>query len=232
MGPFNLKKLLSSFCCTKTDKVANCILNKEWKWPTNRKSSVEVRLLKESTPTTFLPRSDLEDQPMPSKWYIHYCICNEEIEKRRLNTKNRLQSWGVHLNNSVREFCQELDENMEHHFFGCRITRQIWNKLQAMCFTYRGCYDLDDEIKWLCRHWSSKNSGNQFKRLVLAATVYTIWRFRNEAIFKGRRITAVGVIAAVMYSVKYTVVSWGKIPRIRENLELVLDWEIQLHCLE
>ncbi|KAL3510680.1 hypothetical protein ACH5RR_030081 [Cinchona calisaya] len=104
-----------------------------------------------------------------------------------------------------------------------RITRQISNKLQAMCLTYKGCYNWDDEIKWQCRHWSSKDLRNQFKRLVLATTIYTIWRFRNEAILKGRRVIAIGVIATVIDSVRYTIVSWGKIPRASENLELVLE---------
>ena len=66
------------------------------------------------------------------------------------------------------------------------MTRPIWTKVQNMCLVFRGTYSWDEEITWLASHWRSNSFADHLRRLVLAATVYHIWRFGSEVIFQSK----------------------------------------------
>ncbi|KAL3538237.1 hypothetical protein ACH5RR_001603 [Cinchona calisaya] len=87
---------------------------------------------------------------------------------------------------------------------------QVWNKVQALCLTFRGACSWEEEITWISRHWTSNSFEDRLKRLALAAIVYEIWSARNASIFRHKPASAVGIVAAIAEMVRKVVTSWEK----------------------
>lgn len=138
----------------------------------------------------------------------------------RLNTLDKLHSWGLTTSN-ICVFCSRAVETHEHLFFQCSFSFQIWNSILSRLKTsFRTFYWQD--ILMLLRN---KHSRLQLSlaSLGLASSVYHIWRERNNRIFKQTRKDINTILKETLDSMSYTAASWKGHKCNRQNWELSLE---------
>ncbi|XP_057982366.1 uncharacterized protein LOC131167587 [Malania oleifera] len=106
--------------------------------------------------------------------------------KGRLPTNDKLIGDGI---NRDCVFCNSEMETIDHIFFKCHFSKEIWGQIKAWLGLRREMSSLKAALKWL--HKEARGTGIQptGKKIGLAATVYLIWHFRNRRKFEGKIIS-------------------------------------------
>lgn len=247
IGPLFQKfseNMLYAFRMTKLEKVAECIQEGNWPWPTGRRNTAEIRQLKQNTPTSFLPKSDAADrviwvgnnsgnftlkdamkmiyQDSPRvEWYglvwgkgfvprysfILWLAC-----PRKLTTKDRVNSWGIQVEQQC-GLCKQEDECLDHLFFQCAAVKNVWRKMLRLCGECKELCILTSDLNWLAEKWKTNSFKHQLERLVLAVTVYNIWRCRNEILYRSSVWHQDGLFYRIVEEVRVVVGGWGRVER-------------------
>ncbi|XP_058753388.1 uncharacterized protein LOC131626585 [Vicia villosa] len=101
---------------------------------------------------------------------------------KRLATKERLEKFGVHTDQKC-EFC-ECSENIQHLFFECRYTKEVWSKVLHWLNVKHQAKGWDQELAWLGKVCRSKNWRSSSVKAAIAETVYALWMQRNDKVFQ------------------------------------------------
>ncbi|XP_059294741.1 uncharacterized protein LOC132047761 [Lycium ferocissimum] len=103
--------------------------------------------------------------------------------QNRLTTVDRLLKIGIVVPTDC-AFCATTRETFDHLFFGCCVTRSVWNRLLAWLGCARTVGSWPDELTWACQIAKRKNGKSSIAAYCFAMTVYIIWRERNNLRFK------------------------------------------------
>ncbi|KAJ9536686.1 LOW QUALITY PROTEIN: hypothetical protein OSB04_un000159 [Centaurea solstitialis] len=101
----------------------------------------------------------------------------------RLPTHDRIASWKHDPPDMVCAFCKLIPDSHSHLFFECTFTIEVWRKVKHQVELY------GFPKKWveICAKLSQPRGFRRTEHLLaLAATVYHVWRERNNRIFQGR----------------------------------------------
>lgn len=109
------------------------------------------------------------------------CVGN----RNRLNTKNRLQKWGI-VNDDCCVLCNTGVETADHLFFSCVYSAYVWTRIQAACLVYRGSSEWNMEVQPLNHHLKRNPFGTVIMKLALAAVIYLVWKERNARTFSNK----------------------------------------------
>jgi hypothetical protein len=99
------------------------------------------------------------------------------------------------------------------------------------------CNILDPSIDWFdfleegCNRWKTKSMLGVLCRLVLSAAVYGIWRGRNDISFGGQPSTEEQILKLIFWEVRFRVSGKGKFKKNLENVQLCLNWNIDVNIL-
>lgn len=99
-----------------------------------------------------------------------------------LATKDRLRRWGIAIDAEC-VLCSQHEESLQHLFFDCSFSKQIWNAVLGKFMIQRGARQWDVELIWACDHCNGKSFRAMLFKLFLAAASYYIWLERNARIF-------------------------------------------------
>ncbi|XP_058216931.1 uncharacterized protein LOC131327817 [Rhododendron vialii] len=156
-----------------------------------------------------------------SKWsFILWLAC-----LRRLSTKERLCQWGMTID-SVCVLCSQRDETLQHLFFACSFSRNIWMVIPHRFLVQRDPNEWDSELMWAIDHCRGESLKVFLLKLVLAAGVYYIWLERNSRVFGGIHRGAAQVLASIEDNVRLRVCTWEHFPNSIENQRLCCSWNI------
>jgi hypothetical protein len=149
----------------------------------------------------------------------------------RLPTRDALFNKGVITNNIEKScaFCSNMDETLHHCFLGCHFIATVWR----------------DVYYWMgISHLSASNVQQHFivfgdiikgkkckkvKQLIWLATMWSIWRSRNNILFRGDVVNIITLVDQIKY------ISWfWLIGRVTHNANFsYAAWCINpLHCLQ
>ena len=81
-------------------------------------------------------------------------------------------------------FCRLNEESHDHLFFECSLTARIWAMLTAKVAIQWQGGNWNDFIMWAAVHLKGKTLAKTISRVLLAASVYTLWKDRNARIFQ------------------------------------------------
>jgi hypothetical protein len=84
-------------------------------------------------------------------------------------------------------FCTE-SESVSHLFFYCCVARVVWEHISEVCGK-----NLGTDFESVANMWLHDNKFKTFN-ICTTATLWAIWKFKNELCFQGTRWTAMGVI--------------------------------------
>ena len=103
--------------------------------------------------------------------------------KERLLTRDKLSE---HIEDTSCVFCGSHLETIDHLFFQCRMSRQVWVDIKTWLGFTRELNTIKAAVKWTIKE--ARGTGVQAiaKRMGIACTVYCIWKHRNGKIFDGK----------------------------------------------
>lgn len=114
---------------------------------------------------------------IPKHAFISWMLC-----RNRLNTKSRLQGWGV-VDDDRRMFCSTGVETADHLFFECAYSAYFWTRIQEACLIYRSTYAWQTESQWLIHHLKRNTFSLVIMKLALGAVVYHPWNEKKLSNF-------------------------------------------------
>ncbi|XP_020249193.1 uncharacterized protein LOC109826575 [Asparagus officinalis] len=110
----------------------------------------------------------------------------------RLQTKDRLLRRGI-IQSAQCCLCSSAQESRSHLFFECYFSSGVWNNiLDWLQFRWKAC-NWDIILAWFNNSLRGRGFKQSVKRLALAASIYCIWKERNNRIFnlKSRNVDQV-----------------------------------------
>lgn len=101
-------------------------------------------------------------------WFIYYnkSLTRDNLAKRR------------HVEDKTYVFCNE-PETIQHLFFDCIVATQVW-ELVAESFSI----NIPDSFAMLSSFWK-KRKHCEALNITTAATLWSLWRLRNDFVFQG-----------------------------------------------
>lgn len=113
---------------------------------------------------------------MPPKFSFTFWLAT----LNRMPTKDRLVFLGEE---QICGLCEMHIETLNHLFFSCSFTRKVWQQIKEWTGLRRTMGTLKSSVKWLLKDNGGTSWRCKWRQLSLAATVYYLWRCRNQAIF-------------------------------------------------
>ncbi|CAJ2644735.1 unnamed protein product [Trifolium pratense] len=119
----------------------------------------------------------------------------------KLPTREALFCKGIITNNHERScvFCFKEVEDIQHIFFTCCITSQIWQKI----FVWLGTNVISfEDVTCHFTLFGELAKGNHSKRIrhiIWLATTWSIWRTRNNIIFRGDCVNISSLVEQIVY---------------------------------
>ncbi|CAJ2634610.1 unnamed protein product [Trifolium pratense] len=140
----------------------------------------------------------------------------------KLPTREALYNKGVITNNHERScvFCFNVAEDIPHMFFNCNVTKQIWCKIFKWMGT-RFCSATDVPNHLIQFGVLITGSNNErFRHIIWLATTWSIWRMRNNIIFRGDFVNVSSLVDQIIY------IAWFWFIGRSRNIDNVafIDW--------
>ena len=101
--------------------------------------------------------------------------------QQKMAIKSKLVHWGT-VDDDTCVLCNSCSETLDHIFFQCACSIVVWKSLLKKCRIHRGVMHWRREITWFTRKASRKSLMCRIRRVLIAASVYWLWKVRNEAI--------------------------------------------------
>ncbi|GAV64388.1 hypothetical protein CFOL_v3_07906, partial [Cephalotus follicularis] len=91
------------------------------------------------------------------------------------------------------------EESLEHLFFHCPFSHNIWGSVLSMCNIQRPISQWSDKVQWMLDHARGHKFPTLVQKLAFAASVYHIWLERNRRCFKNEFMPAKEVINRIKH---------------------------------
>ncbi|GAV61082.1 zf-RVT domain-containing protein [Cephalotus follicularis] len=127
-------------------------------------------------------------------------------------TKEKLLAVGVVQTADCVFHCGKV-ESVEHLFFQCPYTKNIWMAVFTMCNISRPILPWVEEVLWMTDHSRGHSLPATVRKLALAASVYHIWMERNRRSFKNHFLPVLEIIGKIRQDVGWKLLTGGKIQR-------------------
>nr|XP_016506912.1 PREDICTED: uncharacterized protein LOC107824621 [Nicotiana tabacum] len=119
---------------------------------------------------------------------------------RRLLT--RLRRWG-YLEDTTCSLCNTEEETIDHLFFKCSFSTQVWAAVLDWQGINRQVMVWDHELEWAERHCKGRSSKAEIYRMTLADNIYYIWQERNARIFQAKQRNVATITRLLMQEIHY-----------------------------
>lgn len=133
---------------------------------------------------------DLKEEFPAVKWYkvVWFNSCNPRwaftlwmAVKRKLLTQDRMMKWCPDV--LLGPLCKSINDSHNHLFFQCEYSMEVWKQLKKDIKMSK-VPEIWDQIVLMMENMACTNSiWSVVNRLIIAATVYYIWKERNDRIF-------------------------------------------------
>ncbi|XP_021994822.1 uncharacterized protein LOC110891434 [Helianthus annuus] len=151
------------------------------------------------------------------------------IMRRKLLTQDKILQWDLsrrkNMNMMCCLLCFENNDSLEHLFFECKFSTQIWLSVRDKVNMATVEPKWTDVINWLLARGASKSVFNYSSRLTVAASAYFIWQERNARLFKNQTRPPDTITSLILQTVRYKLmgVKYKRMDKVRRFLEL---WDI------
>lgn len=101
-----------------------------------------------------------------------------------------------------------------------------------LCLIYIIPSSWEEKIRWLSKHCTRRDFAGKVRRLAFTASIYHIWRARNQAVRKEIKYNAVMIVRKIIDEMRLAVDTWKGEKRTQVNLEIALEWGFNCNCFE
>ncbi|XP_021837875.2 uncharacterized protein [Spinacia oleracea] len=120
--------------------------------------------------------------------------------QKRLPTKDMLRSWGMSISSSC-ELCQAADESLDHMFFDCSVSKEVWSCVLLQLGVSRSVMQWELEVQWCSVKSRSTKEADIKRSIAFSETVYALWLQRNAKLFKNKLDSVDCIIRRVLFIV-------------------------------
>ncbi|KAK6122644.1 hypothetical protein DH2020_043620 [Rehmannia glutinosa] len=110
--------------------------------------------------------------------------------KGMLQTNDRLHYMDIDRNCA---FCGTALETLDHIFFQCNMTKQVWIQIKKWLRITRAMNTIKSALKYMKKEARGTSWQSCAKKSAVACTVYHIWTARNRRLFEGTVVTSDGI---------------------------------------
>jgi hypothetical protein len=121
-------------------------------------------------------------------------------------------------------FCYGAQESRVHLFFRCSFSRQIWNEIMADCSFLNVPLDWESIEDWCLKELKGKSLKANLGRLCLRATVYHLWKQRNNLLHNNTPRTEEALLARIRWEARARIVAKGHFKHLRNSISPVSRW--------
>nr|GEU47326.1 reverse transcriptase domain, reverse transcriptase zinc-binding domain protein [Tanacetum cinerariifolium] len=112
-------------------------------------------------------------------------------------------------------------DSHDHLFFQCKYAMKAWKGISSLSFRMGKQYRLEDQVNSIVRNNMENSFGQVVDKLILAASVYYIWKERNWRIFKDKKRTVEYLIKQIKNSVKEKFLTM----KVKNSKNVIWDWK-------
>ncbi|GJW90626.1 retrovirus-related pol polyprotein from transposon opus [Tanacetum coccineum] len=135
-----------------------------------------------------------------------------EQREQKLKTQDRMRQWDVGLSidlNLLRcPLCDLVPDSHDHLFFECSFSTQVWFKVCALCVMDSISPQLVDVMAFIVPISKGKTVISILSRIVVAASLYSIWLERNGRLFKKKTSSLDQIIQVILSMVRLKLVTF------------------------
>ncbi|GAV87453.1 zf-RVT domain-containing protein, partial [Cephalotus follicularis] len=142
-------------------------------------------------------------------------------------TKNKLMAVGVVHSAECAFRCGET-ETVEHIFFQCPFSANVWREVLDMCNIARPILPWVDEVLWMSIHAKGNAFQQRMRKLAFATTTYHLWIERNRRCFKNHFLPYQEIVWMVRQDVSGKLASGNNCHRCEQDHSLCVNWGISL----
>jgi hypothetical protein len=143
-----------------------------------------------------------------------------------LVTKEKLCSWGF-TGSSLCLSCFACQESRDHLFFCCSFSRRVWRNIMADCCVYNPPIEWSSIGSWSAECWKGRNLQATICKLCFGATIYHLWRHRNDLSHGNVPRSEEKLIQQIKWDVRSRLVARYSAKISVKNLLLVQKWNLQ-----
>ncbi|XP_021754908.1 uncharacterized protein LOC110720206 [Chenopodium quinoa] len=135
------------------------------------------------------------NQASPRSLFIAWlAICN------RLPTLDRLSAWGI-TSDTMCKLCGNVAESIDHLFFKCTFSAQIWGAVLQILHCQRNPGSFDSELLWATKCGKKGTPKHKLFLMFFAEIIYAIWIQRNEVVFNQYHRSADALMREISFKV-------------------------------
>nr|XP_043618991.1 uncharacterized protein LOC122590873 [Erigeron canadensis] len=143
----------------------------------------------------------------------------------RLLTQDKIEKWQQDCNLKC-PFCQEGADSHEHLFFQCHYSKKIWEHMRGMTQMVNIGTRMEDSVQEIGDKNVQNNISVIISKLVLAASVYNIWRERNLRIFKKEKRNEEELCRIIKDNVRFKLFAL-KVKMSKRVMEMAAIWNLR-----
>ncbi|XP_059310242.1 uncharacterized protein LOC132061438 [Lycium ferocissimum] len=143
-----------------------------------------------------------------AKWIfiLRLIICSKIL------TRDRLVKWSITKDTSY-PLCNTGVESVEHLFFSCVISANIWSRILAWQGIKRTTGSWCQELAWALQSYKGNSATAEVYRICLAGTTYYIWQERNARVFQKKQRSVDSIVKQIVQDVHCRGIVSAKLKR-------------------
>lgn len=117
---------------------------------------------------------------------------------------------------------------MDHLLFVCSFTQRIWTRILELSSLGYVTRPWNEYVNHLAHSWKENKLKFLLGKLSLGATVYLVWRERNNRLLGGECKDALTIHNSIKMMVREKAMKLNKIKRNSFNMRLAKKWGLPM----
>lgn len=118
----------------------------------------------------------------------------------RLYTKDRMTRWNIPCDPTC-NLCQQENESVQHLFFQCDYSNQVWTEILKLLKYNRSIRDWEQEVEWVGQQCRKTKAQGKVLAMCFSETIYNVWLQRNSDIFNSHKLPVKKLVRDIIFRV-------------------------------
>ncbi|GJT95362.1 RNA-directed DNA polymerase, eukaryota, reverse transcriptase zinc-binding domain protein [Tanacetum coccineum] len=143
----------------------------------------------------------------------------------KLLTQDRMAKW-KDITDLKCPLCKKCADSHDHLFFKCEFASQVWNEMLKKTIILGGMVSLKEIVDNISKERGKNSIGVVINKLVLAATVYMIWKERNQRLFRDEAKTVDAICNLIYEQVRNKLMTL----KVKQSINVIKEaskWDLQ-----